>query len=53
VLRLKSEYRYQMLIKSSSRKTLNEVVRAARRLALERRWAATALVVDVDPFTLM
>jgi len=53
VPRLKNEYRYQMLIKTSSRKTLNELLHGARRHALEKKWAATALVIDVDPFTLM
>jgi primosomal protein N' (replication factor Y) len=53
VPRLKSEYRYQMLIKSSSRKLLNETLHGARRFALEKKWPATALVIDVDPFTLM
>jgi primosomal protein N' (replication factor Y) len=53
VPRLKAEYRYQMLIKAASRKTLNELMQAARRFAAERKWPATALVIDVDPFTLM
>lgn len=53
VPRLKNEYRYQMLIKTSSRKTLNELLHGARRHGLEKKWPATALVIDVDPFTLM
>jgi primosomal protein N' (replication factor Y) len=53
VPRLKNEYRYQMLLKSVSRKTLNELLHGARRHALKQKWPATALAVDVDPFTLM
>jgi primosomal protein N' (replication factor Y) len=53
VPRLKNEYRYQMLLKSASRRALNELLHAARRHAADRKWAATALVIDVDPFTLM
>jgi primosomal protein N' (replication factor Y) len=53
VPRLKNEYRYQMLIKTSSRKTLNELLHGARRHGLEKKWPATGLVIDVDPFTLM
>ncbi|MGH9722582.1 MAG: primosomal protein N', partial [Bryobacteraceae bacterium] len=53
VLRLKAEYRYQMLIKATSRKALNEVLQRARRFALERKWGQTALVIDVDPVTVM
>jgi primosomal protein N' (replication factor Y) len=53
VPRLKNEYRYQFLIKASSRKVLNELLVRARRFAVERKWGATALVIDVDPLTLM
>ena len=53
VPRLKNEYRYQFLIKSSSRKALSESLRNVRRFALDRKWPATALVIDVDPLTLM
>jgi primosomal protein N' (replication factor Y) len=53
VPRLKNEYRYQFLIKAASRVALNDLLRRARQFALERKWGATALVIDVDPVTLM
>ena len=53
VARLKAEYRYQMLVKATSRVKLNEVLQRLRRYAQEKRWSATALVIDVDPLTLM
>ena len=53
VPRLKNEYRYQFLIKSASRKALNEILQKIRGFALERKWGATSLVIDVDPLTLL
>ena len=53
VPRLKNEYRYQFLIKTTSRKALNELLQRVRAFAAEHRWGATALVIDVDPLTLM
>jgi primosomal protein N' (replication factor Y) len=53
VPRLKNEYRYQFLVKAASRKALNEAMQQVRRFALDRKWPATALVIDVDPLTLM
>jgi primosomal protein N' (replication factor Y) len=53
VPRLKNEYRYQFLVKSSSRKLLNELLQRVRRFAIDHKWGATALVIDVDPLTLM
>jgi primosomal protein N' (replication factor Y) len=53
VPRLKNEYRYQLLIKAASRRTLNEVLHRLRGFALERKWGATALVIDVDPLSLL
>jgi primosomal protein N' (replication factor Y) len=53
VPRLKNEYRYQFLVKAASRKTLNELLQRIRNFALENKWGATALVIDVDPLTLM
>jgi primosomal protein N' (replication factor Y) len=53
VPRLKNEYRYQFLIKAASRKALNELLRRAQAFARERKWSATALVIDVDPLTLL
>ena len=53
VPRLKAEYRYQLLIKSASRIALNALLQRARAFAQERKWPATALVIDVDPLTLL
>jgi primosomal protein N' (replication factor Y) len=53
VPRLKSEYRYQFLVKAASRKVLNELLQSIRAFALDHKWGATALVIDVDPLTLM
>jgi primosomal protein N' (replication factor Y) (superfamily II helicase) len=48
-----NEFRYQLLIKATSRKALNELLVRARDFALNNKWPATALVIDVDPMTLM
>jgi len=53
VPRLKNEYRYQFLIKAASRKSLNELLQRVRSFAIDHKWSATALVIDVDPLTLM
>src|SRR5437879_1067951 len=53
VPRLKNEYRYQFLIKAANRAALSELLHRARHFALDRKWGATALVIDVDPVTLM
>jgi len=53
VPRLKKEYRYQFLIKAASRTALNEMLRRAQTFAREKKWNATALVIDVDPLTLL
>jgi primosomal protein N' (replication factor Y) len=53
VPRLRNEFRYQLLLKAASRKKLNEVLQTLRRHALDRKWSATGLVIDVDPMTLM
>ena len=52
VARVKNEYRYQFLIKAASRTALNELLQRIRSFALERKWGATALVIDVDPLSL-
>ena len=49
--RLKNEYRYQMLIKTSSRKRLNEILGQVRGFAAAEKWNPTSLVIDVDPIT--
>jgi primosomal protein N' (replication factor Y) (superfamily II helicase) len=53
VLRLKTEFRYQLLVKAISRKSLNELLRSLQNFARERKWPATALVIDVDPLSLL
>jgi primosomal protein N' (replication factor Y) len=53
VPRLKSEFRYQLLIKAGSRKVLKETLEAVRQFAAGHNWKATALVIDVDPLTLL
>jgi primosomal protein N' (replication factor Y) len=53
VPRLKNEYRYQFLVKAVGRKALNELLQTVRGFAREHKWGATALVIDVDPLTLM
>ncbi len=53
VVRVQKEFRYQILIKAASRKVLGETLRRVRSFALESRWGPTALVIDVDPLSLM
>ncbi len=53
VPKLKKEYRYQLLIKAASRKALAQALARVRRFALEHDWPATALVIDVDPVSLL
>ena len=53
VPRLKREFRYQLLIKAVSRKALHETLDGLRQFALERKWSPTALVIDVDPLSLL
>ncbi|MEZ5400408.1 MAG: primosomal protein N' [Bryobacteraceae bacterium] len=53
VPRLKQEFRYQLLLKSASRKRLNEVLQDLRARASAAKWPATAMVVDVDPLSLL
>ena len=53
VARLKNEYRYQMLVKASTRKRLNEVLHSVRELACAEKWSPASVVIDVDPATLL
>ena len=53
VARLKNEYRYQMLLKASSRKRLSEVLKELRRFAESERWNPASLLIDVDPMSLL
>lgn len=53
VPKLKSEFRYQLLLKAADRRVLNQTLRDLQRFAREQKWPATALVIDVDPLTLL
>jgi primosomal protein N' (replication factor Y) len=53
VARLKNEYRFQMLLKTSSRARLGEILAELRRFAAAERWPQTSLLIDVDPMTLL
>jgi primosomal protein N' (replication factor Y) len=53
VPRLKNEYRYQILLKAAKRATLRETLNKIRDFARKEKWGATALVIDVDPISLM
>ena len=54
VAKLKTEYRYQVLIKAASRKRLNEMLQQVRRFAhWKRSGARPRSVIDVDPLTLL
>lgn len=51
VLRLKKEFRYQVLLKAASRAVLRRIVNDVRAFAEKEKWNATALVIDVDPIS--
>jgi len=53
VLRVKSEYRYQVLLKTSSRKRLGEMLAEVRQFAAAEKWGPANLAIDVDPMTLL
>jgi primosomal protein N' (replication factor Y) (superfamily II helicase) len=53
VVKLRTEYRYQFLLRARDRKLLSNALRRARAFALDNEWPATALVIDVDPMSLM
>jgi primosomal protein N' (replication factor Y) (superfamily II helicase) len=53
VLRLKSEFRYQVLLKAFKRSSLRTVLSDLRRYAEKEKWKATALTIDVDPISIM
>jgi primosomal protein N' (replication factor Y) len=53
VPRLKNEFRYQTLIKATSRPKLNIILKQLRLHAIQEKWPATALVIDVDPLSLL
>ena len=53
VPRLKNEFRYQLLIKAKDRRALNTTLQQLRKYALDRKWNATSVVIDVDPLSLL
>jgi primosomal protein N' (replication factor Y) (superfamily II helicase) len=53
VLRVRNEYRYQILLKAAHRATLRELIHKLQAVTIEEKWKATALVIDVDPISLM
>jgi primosomal protein N' (replication factor Y) len=53
VERIKREHRYQLLIKSSSRATLHEMLERLQAYIEERKITSTKIIVDVDPMSLM
>jgi primosomal protein N' (replication factor Y) len=53
VARVKTEYRFQMLLKTHSRARLNEVISEIRKFAATEKWNPTTLAIDVDPLTLL
>jgi len=53
VLRLKKEFRYQILLKAASRAVLRRIVNDLRAFADKEKWNATALAIDVDPISFL
>lgn len=53
VARLKNEFRRQTLVKTASRPRLNELLRGVLHRAVEDNWPAGALMIDVDPLSLL
>jgi primosomal protein N' (replication factor Y) len=53
VRRLKDEFRFQILLKAAKRPVLRAILQELRRFAEKEKWSATALVIDVDPISLM
>jgi len=53
VAKIKSEFRYQLLLKATDRKKLNMVLKDIHRWAAENKWRQGALVIDVDPVSLL
>ena len=51
--RLKKEFRYQFLIKSQRRGTLNTLLRDLRACAREENIPVTAMIIDADPMSLL
>ena len=52
-VRLKREYRYHIVLKSESRQTLNQTLRAMMRHAEEQKVSRASVVVDMDALSLL
>ena len=53
VLRIRNEFRYQLLLKAAKRSLLRGILGDLRGLADKEKWKSTALVIDVDPISLL
>lgn len=53
VARLRTEYRFQFVVKSGSRNELARLLVRAREYAQAQQWPATALTIDVDPLNFL
>ena len=53
VARLKADYRFQFIIKAENRRVLGQLIKCARDFASGDNWPATALVIDVDPLSVL
>jgi len=53
VPRVKTEYRFQMLLKTANRSRLNEILGEIRKFAAAEKWNPAMLAIDVDPMTLL
>ncbi|MBV8073003.1 MAG: primosomal protein N' [Acidobacteriaceae bacterium] len=53
VLRLKNEFRYQILLKAAKRSALRDVVRKLRKYSADEGWKPAAMTIDIDPISLM
>lgn len=53
VPRVKTEYRFQMLLKSANRTRLSEVLTEIRKFVAAEKWSPALLAIDVDPVTLL
>ncbi len=51
--RLKQEFRYQFLVKSDRRDALHNLLASCRSFARAQQLPPTAMMIDVDPFTLL
>jgi primosomal protein N' (replication factor Y) (superfamily II helicase) len=52
VLRVRDEFRYQILLKAAKRTILRDTLRTLQAFAQKEKWRSTALIIDVDPISL-